>query len=97
MTSDHSPLTRAELASLLTDAAHRVSAILTADYPTAAGRSYLHPVLGALSAGPQVICELNDRLEEFVANDPLPRRRQVSSPWPPTPPPWDGSPSPWPS
>ncbi|MFE8915271.1 hypothetical protein [Streptomyces globisporus] len=72
MTSDHAPLTRAELASLLTDAAHRVSGILTADYPTAASRSYLHPVLGALSAGPQVICELNDRLEEFVADDPLP-------------------------
>ncbi|MBT2896592.1 hypothetical protein [Streptomyces sp. McG3] len=72
MTSDHAPLTRAELASLLTDAAHRVSGILTADYPTAASRSYLHPVLGALSAGPQVICELNDRLEGFVADDPLP-------------------------
>ncbi|MFJ3937919.1 hypothetical protein [Streptomyces parvus] len=72
MTSDHAPLTRAKLASLLTDAAHRVSGILTADYPTAASRSYLHPVLGALSAGPQVICELNDRLEGFVADDPLP-------------------------
>lgn len=72
MTADHSPLPRTELAGLLTDAAHSVSGILTADYPTAASRSYLHPVLGALSAGPRVICELNDRLEGFTADEPLP-------------------------
>lgn len=72
MTAARTPLTRSELADLLTDGAHRVSGILSAEYPTAASRSYLHPVLGALSAGPQVVCELNDRLEGFVAEDPLP-------------------------
>ncbi|WP_399890711.1 hypothetical protein ACGH7X_30080 [Streptomyces sp. BBFR51] len=72
MTTDRTPLTRAELADLLTDAAQSVSGILTAEYPTAAGRSYLHPVLGALSAGPQVVGELNDRLEGFVAAEPRP-------------------------
>ncbi|MFD4815006.1 hypothetical protein ACFWNS_41400, partial [Streptomyces sp. NPDC058418] len=66
------PLARTELADLLTDVAHSVSGILTAEYPTAANRSYLHPVLGALSAGPRVVCALNDRLEGFVADDPLP-------------------------
>lgn len=29
-------------------------------------------MLGALSAGPRVVCELSDRLEGFVADDPLP-------------------------
>ncbi|MEV0493273.1 hypothetical protein [Streptomyces atratus] len=72
MIVDRAPLTRAELAGLLTDAAQSVSGILTAEYPTAASRSYLHPVLGALSAGPRVICELNDRLEEFLAAEPRP-------------------------
>ncbi|MFJ4007345.1 hypothetical protein ACIPWL_28360 [Streptomyces sp. NPDC090023] len=67
MTADRPPLACTELADLLTDAAQRVSGILTAEYPTAASRSYLHPVLGALSAGPQVVGELNDRLEGFVA------------------------------
>ncbi|HBF81497.1 MAG TPA: hypothetical protein DD420_16660 [Streptomyces sp.] len=67
MTADRAPLTRTELADLLTDAAQIVSGILTAEYPTAAGRSYLHPVLGPLSAGPRVLGELNDRLEGFVA------------------------------
>ncbi|WP_330457399.1 hypothetical protein OIB37_11115 [Streptomyces sp. NBC_00820] len=69
MTADR---TRTELASLLTEAAHSVSGILTAEYPTAANRSYLRPVLGALSAGPQVICELNDRFESVIAAEPLP-------------------------
>ncbi|MEV5161943.1 hypothetical protein [Streptomyces sp. NPDC053728] len=72
MIVDRAPLTRTDLAGLLTDAAQSVSGILTAEYPTAANRSYLHPVLGALSAGPRVICELNDRLEEFLANEPRP-------------------------
>ncbi|MCX5163768.1 hypothetical protein OOK39_31545 [Streptomyces sp. NBC_00264] len=72
MIVDRARLTRAELAGLLTDAAQSVSGILTAEYPTAASRSYLHPVLGALSAGPRVICELNDRLEEFLAAEPRP-------------------------
>lgn len=72
MTADHTPLGRTALADLLTEVAHSVSGILTAEYPTAASRSYLHPVLGALSAGPQVVCELNDQLEGFVADDPLP-------------------------
>ncbi|MET8329980.1 hypothetical protein [Streptomyces sp. NPDC005181] len=72
MIVDRAPLTRAELAGLLTDAAQSVSEILTAEYPTAASRSYLYPVLGALSAGPRVFCELNDRLEEFLAAEPRP-------------------------
>ncbi|WP_369392804.1 hypothetical protein AB5J72_38415 [Streptomyces sp. CG1] len=72
MTTNRAPLARAELASLLSDAAQSVSGILTAEYPTSASRSYLHPVLGALSAGPRVVCELNDRLEGFVAAEPLP-------------------------
>ncbi|MCX5314757.1 hypothetical protein [Streptomyces sp. NBC_00154] len=72
MTVDHAPLARTELAGLLTEAAQSVSGILTAEHPTAASRSYLHPVLGALSAGPRVACELNDRLEEFVADEPRP-------------------------
>ncbi|MFE7124924.1 hypothetical protein [Streptomyces sp. NPDC057617] len=71
MTADRIPLSRAELADLLTDTAERISGILAAEYPTPAGRSYLHPVLGALAAGPQVIGELNDRLEEFF-DEPLP-------------------------
>ncbi|MDT0464768.1 hypothetical protein [Streptomyces gibsoniae] len=72
MTAHRAPVTRTELAGLLTDAAQSVSGILTAEYPTAVSRSYLHPVLGPLAAGPRVVCELNDRLEEFVADEPLP-------------------------
>ncbi|MCX4870857.1 hypothetical protein OHU11_03770 [Streptomyces sp. NBC_00257] len=72
MTTNRSPLTRTDLAGFLTDAAQSVSGILTAEYPTAASRSYLHPVLGALSAGPRVVCELNDRLEGFASDEPLP-------------------------
>ncbi|MFH9734392.1 hypothetical protein [Streptomyces sp. NPDC017260] len=72
MTADRTPLTRTVLADLLTDAAQSVSGILTADYPTAVGLSYLHPVLGALSAGPRVVGELSDRLEGFVAAEPRP-------------------------
>ncbi|ANZ14848.1 hypothetical protein O1L44_02560 [Streptomyces noursei] len=71
MTADRTPLARAELAGLLTDAAQSVSAVLTTEYPTSPSRSYLHPVLGALSAGPQVVCELNNRLERFVIDEPL--------------------------
>ncbi|MFF3536411.1 hypothetical protein ACFYXP_21005 [Streptomyces sp. NPDC002466] len=72
MTTHRAPLTRTELADLLTDAAQSVSGILTAEYPTAPSRSYLHPVLGALAAGPRVVGELNDRLEGFVAAEPRP-------------------------
>ena len=72
MTANRAPMASSELADLLTDAAQSVSGILTTEYPTAINRSYLHPVLGALSAGPQVVCELNDRLEDFVAHEPLP-------------------------
>ncbi|MEU3712172.1 hypothetical protein [Streptomyces catenulae] len=71
MTTDRTVPTRAELAGLLTEAAHSVSGMLTAESP-AASRSYLHPVLGALSAGPRVIGELTDRLESFVAEDLVP-------------------------
>jgi hypothetical protein len=62
---------RTELADLLTGAAHSISGVLTAEYPTPAARSYLHPVLGALSAGPRVVGELADRLEGFL-DEPLP-------------------------
>ncbi|TXS38210.1 hypothetical protein [Streptomyces sp. OR43] len=72
MTADHTPFARAKLAALLTDAAQSVSGILTAEYPTAVARSYLHPVLGALAAGPRVAAGLNDRLEGFMAGEPLP-------------------------
>jgi hypothetical protein len=72
MSDNRTPLTRSELADLLANAAQSVSGILTAEYPTPPSRSYLHPVLGALSAGPRVVCELNERLEGFVADEPLP-------------------------
>jgi hypothetical protein len=72
MTANRASLDRTELAGLLADAARSVSEVLTTEYPTSAGRSYLHPVLGALSAGPRVVRELNDRLEEFVVEEPLP-------------------------
>ncbi|QHC21414.1 hypothetical protein [Streptomyces sp. GS7] len=72
MTADRTPMARAELAGLLADAAQSVSGVLTTEYPTSPSRSYLHPVLGALSAGPRVVCELNDRLEGFVLEEPLP-------------------------
>ncbi|OCC11528.1 hypothetical protein [Streptomyces sp. PTY087I2] len=72
MTADRSPLPRTALAELLTEAAQNVSGILTAEYPTAADRSYLHPVLGPLSAGPQVVGELNEQFEEFIAAEPRP-------------------------
>ncbi|AEW95143.1 MULTISPECIES: hypothetical protein [Streptomycetaceae] len=72
MTTNRAPLARTELAGLLSDAAQSVSEILTAEYPTAASRSYLHPVLGVLSAGPRVVRELNDRFEGFLAAEPVP-------------------------
>ncbi|WP_371790372.1 hypothetical protein OG285_05785 [Streptomyces sp. NBC_01471] len=72
MTANRTSMARTELAGLLTGAAQSVSGILTAEYPTAASRSYLHPVLGALAAGPLVVRELNNRLEGFVADEPLP-------------------------
>ncbi|MGW2657398.1 hypothetical protein ACWC1D_27530 [Streptomyces sp. NPDC001478] len=64
--------TRAHLADLLTEAAHSVSGIVTAEYPTTVRRSYLYPVLGPLAAGPAVISELNVRLEELLAARPRP-------------------------
>ncbi|MEU1488157.1 hypothetical protein ACIOEW_26260 [Streptomyces sp. NPDC087901] len=70
MTNDRTALTRIELADLLTEAAQNVGGIPAAEYPTAAARSYLHPVLGPLAAGPRVITELNDRFEGFVATEP---------------------------
>ncbi|MFD4553567.1 hypothetical protein ACFWP5_04460 [Streptomyces sp. NPDC058469] len=72
MTANRAPMACSELAGLLTDAAQSVAGILTTEYPTAVSRSYLHPVLGALSAGPRVVCELNDWFEGFVADAPLP-------------------------
>ncbi|MFJ5845459.1 hypothetical protein [Streptomyces sp. NPDC092903] len=72
MTNDRTALTSSELADLLTEAAQNVGGIPAAEYPTAAARSYLHPVLGPLAAGPRVITELNDRFEGFVATEPRP-------------------------
>jgi hypothetical protein len=71
MTTAPAPLSRAELADLLTGAAHHVSTVPTAEYPTPPGRSYLHPVLGPLSTGPRVVTRLADRLDDFL-NEPLP-------------------------
>ncbi|MFE7334767.1 hypothetical protein [Streptomyces griseus] len=72
MTADRASLPRNELAGLLTEAAQSVSGILTAEYPTAADRSYLQPVLAPLSAGARVVGELNERFEEFIAAEPRP-------------------------
>ncbi|NEA56595.1 hypothetical protein G3I60_21260 [Streptomyces sp. SID13666] len=71
MTNDRTPVARTELAGLLTEAGQSISGILLAEYPTPASRSYLHPVLGVLSAGPRVVGELTDRLEGFL-DEPLP-------------------------
>ncbi|MFF1794696.1 hypothetical protein ACFVXQ_10830 [Kitasatospora sp. NPDC058263] len=70
MTTDSTP-TRSDLAGWLTDAAQDVAGILTAEYSTPATRSYLHPVLGPLAAGPRVVEELNFRLEDLL-DEPLP-------------------------
>lgn len=72
MTNDLTALTRSELADLLTEAAQNVDGIPAAEYPTAASRSYLHPVLGPLAAGPRVITGLSDRFKGFVAAEPRP-------------------------
>lgn len=72
MTVYRPSLDRSELAGLLTEAAQSISSVLTSEYPTAASRSYLHPVLGALSTGPRVVGELSDRLEQFILDEPLP-------------------------
>lgn len=71
MTTDRNPLDRAELAELLTGAARSISGILTTEYATPTSRSYLRPVLGALSAGPGVVSDLTGRLEALVT-EPLP-------------------------
>ncbi|MEE1786918.1 hypothetical protein PUR71_29035 [Streptomyces sp. SP17BM10] len=70
MTTAATP-SRSDLAGWLTDAAQAVAGILTAEYPTPATRSYLHPVLGPLAAGPRVVGELNLRLENRL-DEPLP-------------------------
>lgn len=74
MTTSRTPLSRAELAGLLTGAAHSVSSILAAEFPTSSARSYLHPVLGALAAGPDVVKELARGLEDFL-DEPMPDTR----------------------
>lgn len=88
MTIDSTP-TRSDLAGWLTDAAQAVAGILTAEYATPPARSYLHPVLGPLAAGPRVVEELNWRLEDLL-DEPLPATPSACSPSPPTPPPWAG-------
>ncbi|WP_327175423.1 hypothetical protein OG599_08945 [Streptomyces sp. NBC_01335] len=72
MTTERSYEARRELADLLTNAARDVAGILAAEYPTAAGCSYLHPVLGPLSAGPRVVTDMAARFEAVVAGKPLP-------------------------
>ncbi|MFD8480491.1 hypothetical protein [Kitasatospora sp. NPDC059673] len=62
---------RSDLAGRLTDAAQAVAGILTAAHATLATRCYLAPVLGPLSAGPGVVGELNERLEDLL-DEPLP-------------------------
>ncbi|MFI0942783.1 hypothetical protein [Streptomyces sp. NPDC021020] len=74
MTTSRTPSSRAELADLLTGAAHSISSILTTEFPTPAARSYLHPVLGPLTAGPQVVKELARGLEDFL-DEPMPDTR----------------------
>ncbi|MBA4864040.1 hypothetical protein H1V43_22310 [Streptomyces sp. PSKA54] len=61
---------RHDLVELLTEAAHEVADIRTAEYPTPPTCSYLHPVLGPLAAGPQATARLSDRLEAFVGTSP---------------------------
>jgi hypothetical protein len=54
------------LADVLTAAATEVCGVLTTPYPTAPSRSYLHPVLGPLAAGPHVAVRLADRLDDLA-------------------------------
>ncbi|MFJ7275436.1 hypothetical protein [Kitasatospora sp. NPDC098663] len=58
--------THADLAVWLAEAAQAVSVIVTARHDTAPSRSHLHPVLGPLTAGPQVITALASRLEDLL-------------------------------
>lgn len=71
MTNDRTPLDRAGMAALLDRAAHSISGILASEYDTPTSRPYLRPVLGVLLAGPRVVAELTEQLEELVAQ-PLP-------------------------
>ncbi|MFB7950141.1 hypothetical protein ACFC6L_35130 [Kitasatospora phosalacinea] len=70
MTAD-ALLSRSDLAGWLTDAAQSVAGILVAEYDAPTNRSYLAPLLGPLSAGPRVVGELNERLEDLL-DEPLP-------------------------
>nr|WP_030459402.1 hypothetical protein [Kitasatospora sp. NRRL B-11411] len=70
MTADALP-SRSDFAGRLTDAAQAVAGILVAEYNAPATRSYLAPVLGPLSAGPRVVGELNEQLEDLL-DEPLP-------------------------
>ncbi|WP_099903912.1 hypothetical protein [Streptomyces sp. TLI_171] len=70
MTTDALP-SRSDLAGWLTDAAQAVAGILVAEYDAPTSRSYLAPLLGPLSAGPRVVGELNERLEDLL-DEPLP-------------------------
>ncbi|MFJ9447977.1 hypothetical protein ACIRRH_40045 [Kitasatospora sp. NPDC101235] len=58
--------THADLAVWLAEAAQAVSDIVTARHDTAPSRSHLHPVLGPLTAGPQVITALAERMEDLL-------------------------------
>ncbi|MFF4927091.1 hypothetical protein ACFY4B_41575 [Kitasatospora sp. NPDC001261] len=56
----------AELATWLVEAAEAVSGIVTTQHSTPLSRSYLHPVLGPLAAGPEVLTALADRMEDLL-------------------------------
>ncbi|MFJ4184205.1 hypothetical protein [Kitasatospora sp. NPDC089509] len=58
--------THTDLAAWLAEAAQAVSGIVTAQHATAPSRSHLHPVLGPLTAGPQVITALAGRTEDLL-------------------------------
>ncbi|MGW3073933.1 hypothetical protein [Kitasatospora sp. NPDC001132] len=61
--------THADLATWLIEAAEAVSGIVTAQHPAPPSRSYLQPILGPLSAGPDVVGELAFRLEDLLAEE----------------------------
>ncbi|MFG2919054.1 hypothetical protein ACGF0D_40020 [Kitasatospora sp. NPDC048298] len=56
----------AELATWLVEAAEAVSGIVTTQHSTPLSRSYLHPVLGPLASGPEVLTTLAARMEDLL-------------------------------
>ncbi|MFF3069199.1 hypothetical protein [Kitasatospora sp. NPDC057936] len=58
--------THTDLATWLAEAAEAVSGIATTEHTAPSSRSYLHPVLGPLTAGPKVITKLAWRMEDLL-------------------------------